>query len=54
MEKIKITQKELEETYDIEKPKEEVKETSEANATVEEYTTEYDEKELKEWRKENE
>ncbi len=46
-EKIKITRKEVDDIYDIEEPKEEAQPT-EANATFEEFTEYYDEKELKE------
>ncbi len=46
-EKIKITQKEFEEIYDIEKPVQEVKEESTPNASFEEFTEYFDEKEYK-------
>ncbi len=44
-EKIKITKAEIAELYDITDDKQEVKEESNANATFEEYTQDYDEKE---------
>ncbi len=48
MEKIKITQKEIDELYDIEKTEEVPVEENIANATFEEYTDYFDKKENKE------